>query len=68
VAVVGALLTLVWAGAGLLGPTIGGAASERLGDRTWFLGLAIFGLASAGWMWARRDRDHGPIEAPSPAA
>jgi predicted MFS family arabinose efflux permease len=54
VAVVGALLTLVWAGAGLVGPTLGAAASEHLSDGVWFLALAVFGLASAGWMWLRR--------------
>jgi MFS family permease len=55
VAIVGALLTLVWAGAGLLGPTVGAGTAERIGDRTWFVGLAVFGLASAAWMWLRRD-------------
>jgi predicted MFS family arabinose efflux permease len=56
VAVVGALLNLVWAGAGLVGPTVGGALSERVGDQVWFLGLAILGAAAAAWMWLRRDR------------
>ena len=56
VAVVGALLNLVWAGAGLVGPTVGGALGERVGDQVWFLGLAILGVASAAWMWLRRDR------------
>ncbi len=56
VAVVGALLNLVWAGAGLVGPTVGGALAERVGDQVWFLGLAILGAAAAAWMWLRRDR------------
>ena len=56
VAVVGALLTLVWAVSGLIGPALGGAVAQRLGDQRWFLLLAIFGLATALWMWARRDR------------
>jgi predicted MFS family arabinose efflux permease len=55
VAVVGVLLTLVWSGAGLVGPTAGAVASERLDDRVWFVGLAGFGLAAAAWMWLRRD-------------
>jgi predicted MFS family arabinose efflux permease len=59
VAVVGALLTLVWAGSGLVGPTVGGAAAERAGDRVWFLALAMAGLAAAAWMWRRR----GPVPA-----
>jgi DHA1 family solute carrier family 18 vesicular amine transporter 1/2 len=56
VAVVGALLNLVWAGAGLVGPTVGGALAERVGDQVWFFALAILGAASAAWMWLRRDR------------
>jgi predicted MFS family arabinose efflux permease len=56
VAVVGTLLTVVWAGAGLVGPTLGAAASERVGEGAWFLALAAFGLAAAAWMWVRRDR------------
>lgn len=62
VAVVGALLTLVWAGAGLLGPTVGGVAAERVGDRLWFLGMSVFGLATAAWMWIRRDRVGGRVD------
>lgn len=56
VAIVGALLNLMWAGAGLLGPTVGGAVTERVGDRAWFLGLAAVGFAAAAWIWVRRDR------------
>ncbi len=56
VAVVGALLTLVWAVSGLIGPALGGAIAQRVGDQRWFLLLAVFGLASAVWMWVGRDR------------
>jgi MFS family permease len=56
VAVVGALLTLVWAGAGLVGPTLGASASEHLSEAVWWLALAALGLAAAAWMWIRRDR------------
>ena len=56
VAVVGALLTLVWAVSGLIGPALGGAVAQRIGDQSWFLLLAILGLATALWMWVRRDR------------
>ena len=56
VAVVGALLTLAWAVSGLIGPVLGGAVSQRIGDQRWFLLLAIFGLVAAVWMWVRRDR------------
>ena len=54
VAVVGALLNMVWAGAGIVGPTLGGSLSQRLGDRVVFWILAIVGFAAAGWMWSRR--------------
>jgi predicted MFS family arabinose efflux permease len=56
VAVVGALLTLVWAGAGLVGPTLGASASEHVSEAVWWLALAALGLAAAAWMWIRRDR------------
>jgi predicted MFS family arabinose efflux permease len=55
VAVVGALINLVWAMSGLLGPTLGGAAAELVDDRVWFLGLAACGFAAAAWMWRRRE-------------
>jgi DHA1 family solute carrier family 18 vesicular amine transporter 1/2 len=61
VAVVGALLNLMWAGAGLVGPTVGGALAERADDRIWFVGLAILGTSASGWMWRRRDRAHVPL-------
>ncbi|MGZ4148301.1 MAG: hypothetical protein ACXVPL_11430, partial [Actinomycetota bacterium] len=54
VAVVGALINLVWAVSGLLGPTIGGAAAQLADDRVWFIGLAVCGFAAAAWMWRRR--------------
>ena len=61
VAVVGALLSIVWAAAGLLGPTVGGAAAQFSDDRLWFLGLAVFGFGAAAWMWRRR---HASLPAP----
>ena len=36
VAVVGALLNMVWAGSGIVGPTLGGAIAQRLSDRATF--------------------------------
>jgi predicted MFS family arabinose efflux permease len=62
VAIVGALLTLVWAGAGLLGPTVGAGAADSIGDQAWFAGLALLGLAAAAWMWFGRSaaRRHRP--------
>jgi predicted MFS family arabinose efflux permease len=60
VAIVGALITLVWAGSGVLGPTLGGVAAEEIDDRLWFLGLAAAGLGAALWMWsASRKREAG---------
>jgi len=56
VAVVGALLNMVWAGAGLIGPAAGGAVAQTLGDQAAFLVLAVIAAASATWMWLRRDR------------
>lgn len=71
VAVVGALLTLVWAVSGLIGPALGGAVAQRVGDQRWFLLLAIFGFATAAWMWVRRDRastgDATPVAAETEA-
>ncbi len=63
VAVVGALLNMAWAGAGLIGPTAGGALSETLGDQAAFLVLALVAVAGAAWMWLRRDRgsDASPL-------
>lgn len=55
VAVVGAILNMVWAGAGLVGPTGGGAVAGSVGDRVAFAGLAAFGLAAGAWMWVRRE-------------
>jgi DHA1 family inner membrane transport protein len=59
VAVVGALINLVWAVSGLLGPTVGGAAAQLADDRVWFLGLAACGFGAAAWMWRRRERAKG---------
>jgi MFS family permease len=56
VAVVGALLNMVWAGSGILGPGAGGALAGSVGDTIVFVGLAVIGLASAWWMWARARR------------
>ena len=61
VAVVGAILNMVLAAAGLVGPAAGGAVSETLGDQVAFFVLTVIALASAAWMWLRRDR--GTIEA-----
>jgi MFS family permease len=55
VAVVGALINLVWAVSGLLGPTVGGTAAQLADDRVWFLGLAVCGFGAAAWMWRRRE-------------
>lgn len=55
VAVVGALINIVWAGSGLLGPIVGGAVAQAIGDRLWFVGLAAGAVAAAAWMWRRRD-------------
>jgi len=41
---------------GLIGPALGGVVAQRVGDQRWFLLLAIFGFATAAWMWVRRDR------------
>jgi predicted MFS family arabinose efflux permease len=69
VAVVGALLTLVWAISGMVGPALGGAVAERVGDQRWYLLLAVFGFATAAWMWVRRDRAAPPagVELGEPA-
>jgi MFS family permease len=56
VAVVGALLTLVWAVSGLVGPSVGGLVTQTAGDEPWFLLLSLFGFASAAWVWLRCDR------------
>lgn len=54
VAVVGALINLVWAGSGLIGPTVGGAAAQFVDDRVWFFALSVCGFGAAAWMWRRR--------------
>jgi MFS transporter, ACDE family, multidrug resistance protein len=54
VAVVGALLNMVWAGAGLVGPAAGGAVSQAFGDRAAFFLLTVIAVGSSAWMWLRR--------------
>jgi predicted MFS family arabinose efflux permease len=54
VAVVGALLNMVWAGSGIIGPIVGGSVSGAVGDAPVFAILAVVSLACAGWMWTRR--------------
>ena len=56
VAVVGALLNMVWAGAGLIGPAAGGALSQAFGDQVAFWMLAVIAVGSAAWMWLHRDQ------------
>ena len=55
VAVVGALLNMVWAASGILGPSIGGSLSGAIGDTAVFVMLAAVSFACAAWMWTRRD-------------
>lgn len=57
VAVVGALLNMIWAGAGLIGPTAGGAMSQAFGDRVAFIALTVIAVGGAAWMWVRRSRE-----------
>lgn len=59
VAVVGSLLNTTWAGAGVVGPTVGGMIRGSGGDRVAFGALAALGIVSAAWMWVRRDREAG---------
>ena len=61
VAVVGALLNMVWAGSGLIGPAAGGAVSGSLGDRAAFFLLTVIAAGSAAWMWRYRDREPAVI-------
>lgn len=69
IAVVGAILNMVWAAAGLIGPAAGGAVSEALGDQAAFFVLTVIAVASAGWMWLRRNRGTiDPGEADAAAA
>jgi MFS family permease len=55
VAVVGALINLVWAVSGIVGPMIGATAAQFIDDRVWFLALAVFGFGASAWMWRRRE-------------
>jgi predicted MFS family arabinose efflux permease len=63
VAVVGALLNIVWAGSGILGPIVGGSISGAVGDGAVLAILAAISLAAAGWMWSRR-RTTAPVPGP----
>jgi predicted MFS family arabinose efflux permease len=65
VAVVGALLNIVWAVSGILGPSIGGSVSGAIGDTTVFLLLAGVSLVCAAWMWTRRSERLPSVEAES---
>ena len=56
VALIGGLLNVAWAVAGLLGPPLAGAAAETLGDRATFLLLALFTGTVALWMTTARRR------------
>jgi predicted MFS family arabinose efflux permease len=56
VALVGALLNMVWAISGLVGPAAGGVVTQAFGDQTAFLGLTVVAVGSAAWMWLRRGR------------
>jgi hypothetical protein len=56
VALLGGLLNVAWAIAGLVCPPLAGAASEVLGDRATFLALAVVTAAVAVWMLAARRR------------
>jgi MFS family permease len=57
VAVVGALLNIVWAISGIIGPIFGGSVSGSAGDRVVFGALAVIGVVAAAWMWWRRSAD-----------
>ena len=54
VAVVGALLNMVWAGSGIVGPSLGGALAQSVSDRATFGLLAVFGFGAAWFMWSHR--------------
>ncbi len=59
VAVVGALLNMVWAGSGIVGPSLGGALAQSVSDRATFGLLAVFGFGGAWWMWRHSARVPG---------
>jgi hypothetical protein len=54
VAVVGALLNMVWATSGIVGPLVGGSISGALGDTAVYAVLGTVSLLGAAWMWSRR--------------
>jgi MFS family permease len=59
VAVVGALLNMVWAGSGIVGPSLGGALAQGVSDQATFGLLALFGFGGAWWMWRHSARVPG---------
>jgi MFS family permease len=68
VAVVGALLNMVWAGAGIIGPIASGAMAGSIDDRVAFGALAALAIAASVWMWVRRDRaSRPPVQGLRPA-
>ena len=42
---------MVWAGSGIVGPSLGGALAQGVSDRATFVLLALFGFGGAAWMW-----------------
>jgi predicted MFS family arabinose efflux permease len=54
VAVVGALLNMVWATSGIVGPLVAGSISGAVGDTAVYAVLGTVSLVAAGWMWTRR--------------
>jgi MFS family permease len=53
VAVVGALLNMVWALSGIVGPLVGGSISGAVGDAAVYAVLGTVSVAGAVWMWTR---------------
>jgi predicted MFS family arabinose efflux permease len=67
VAVVGALLNIVWALSGIVGPSIGGSVAEGGNDGVVFAALAVIGAVTAAWMWRRSEPRLGTQEPSVPA-
>jgi predicted MFS family arabinose efflux permease len=62
VALLGGILNVAWASAGLFGATFGGLAAQGLGDRATFLLLALITAGSAVFMLrGRRRLQHQPL-------
>jgi predicted MFS family arabinose efflux permease len=59
VALLGGILNVAWASAGLFGATLGGLAAQGLGDRATFLLLALITAGSAVFMLRGRRRIYG---------